>query len=51
MHRFTMGHSPPVAINLNQPRHVPSWSFLDITLANLKVIALMVVVQAEQRAS
>ncbi len=34
----------PQAINLNQPSHILSWSFIDITLANLIVVAVMVVV-------
>ncbi len=31
-------------IDLNHPSHVISWSFIDITLANLIVVAIMVVV-------
>jgi hypothetical protein len=34
----------PMAIDLNHPSHVLSWSFLTITVANLIVIAVMVVI-------
>ncbi|HXP18656.1 MAG TPA: hypothetical protein VN840_03310, partial [Streptosporangiaceae bacterium] len=33
-----------LAINLNVPGHYLSWSFIDISLANLIVIAVMVVI-------
>src|SRR5271166_412767 len=32
------------AIDLNQPGHFLSWSFIDISVANLIVIAVMVVI-------
>src|SRR5258708_37027663 len=44
MHVSVAGHVTPLAINLNQPSHVYHWSFITITLANLIVIAIMVVV-------
>ena len=35
---------PTLAIDLNQPGHFLSWSFIDISVANLIVIAVMVVI-------
>jgi hypothetical protein len=40
VHPFVAG---PLAINLNTPGHYLTWSFIDISLANLIVIAVMVV--------
>jgi len=43
MNPSVVGHAGPLAINLNTPGHYLSWSFIDISLANLIVIAVMVV--------
>ncbi len=44
MSSYAAGQVVPQAINLNQPSHILSWSFIDITLANLIVVAVMVVI-------
>jgi hypothetical protein len=44
MHALTAGLERPAAIGLNQPSDILHWSFIDITLANLIVIAVMVVI-------
>jgi len=37
-------HLGPLAINLNHPGHYLHWSFIDISVANLIVIAVMVII-------
>ena len=37
-------HMSTLAVNLNQPSHTFTWSFITITLANLIVVAIMVVI-------
>jgi Cytochrome b(N-terminal)/b6/petB len=44
MSPFALGHAGPLAINLNAPGTYLHWSFIDISLANLLVIAVMVVI-------
>jgi len=44
MNPSAIGHTVPLAINLNQPGRYLHWSFIDISVANLIVIAVMVVV-------
>src|SRR5262252_4916109 len=44
MNPSAIGHAVPLAINLNQPGHYLHWSFIDISVANLIVIAVMVVI-------
>src|ERR1022692_637785 len=44
MNPSVVGHAGPLAINLNTPGHFLSWSFIDISVANLIVIAVMVVI-------
>jgi hypothetical protein len=39
-----IAHAGPLAINLNHPAHYLTWSFIDISVANLVVIAVMVVI-------
>jgi hypothetical protein len=41
---YAAGRLHPMAIDLNHPSHILSWSFLTITVANLIVIAIMVVI-------
>jgi hypothetical protein len=38
------GHAGPLAINLNTPGRYLTWSFIDISVANLIVIAVMIVI-------
>src|SRR5499427_2676122 len=44
MNPSAIGHAVPLAINLNQPGHYLHWSFIVISVANLIVIAVMVVI-------
>jgi Cytochrome b(N-terminal)/b6/petB len=44
MNPSVVGHAGPLAINLNTPGHFLTWSFIDISVANLIVIAVMVVI-------
>jgi hypothetical protein len=44
MNPSVVGHAGTLAINLNTPGHFLSWSFIDISVANLIVIAVMVVI-------
>jgi len=44
MNPSAIGHTVPLAINLNQPGRYLHWSFIDISVANLIVIAVMVVI-------
>src|SRR6266487_953304 len=44
MNPFAAGHAGPLAINLNTPGHYLTWSFIDISVANLIVIAVMIVI-------
>jgi len=44
MNPSAIGHAVPLAINLNQPGRYLHWSFIDISVANLIVIAVMVVI-------
>ncbi len=44
MRASALHHAGPLAINLNQPGHFLHWSFIDISVANLIVIAVMVVI-------
>ncbi len=44
MYIFAAGGRAAEAIDLNHPSHVLQWSFINITLANLIVIAVMVVI-------
>ncbi len=44
MNPTALGHAGPLAVNLNQPGHYLHWSFIDISVANLIVIAVMVVI-------
>ncbi|MGI9005883.1 MAG: cytochrome b N-terminal domain-containing protein [Streptosporangiaceae bacterium] len=44
MSSITLSHAGPLAINLNSPGTYLHWSFVDISLANLLVIAAMVVI-------
>ncbi len=43
MHSLPL-HAGPLAVNLNDPGRILHWSFIDISLANLIVIAVMVVI-------
>ena len=38
------GHQPPVAIDLNQPGTYVHWSIFDLSVANLVLVAVMVVI-------
>ncbi len=44
MNPTALGHAGPLAINLNQPGHYLQRWFIDISVANLIVIAVMVVI-------
>jgi len=44
MNPSAIGHTVPLAINFNQPGRYLHWSFIDISVANLIVIAVMVVI-------
>jgi hypothetical protein len=44
MNPSAIGHTVPLAINLNNSRAPLHWSFIDISVANLIVIAVMVVI-------
>ena len=44
MSASALQHAGPLAINLDQPGHFLQWSFIDISVANLIVIAVMVVI-------
>ena len=44
MSASALHHVGPLAIDLNQPGHFLHWSFIDISVANLIVIAVMVVI-------
>src|SRR6266571_7217226 len=44
MNPSAIGHATPLAINLNQPGRYLHWSFIDISVANLIVIAVMIVI-------
>ena len=44
MHPLVAGHARPLAIDLNQPGSYLHWSFIDISLANLVLIAAMVII-------
>jgi|HubBroStandDraft_1064217.scaffolds.fasta_scaffold01776_2 hypothetical protein len=44
MHLSVLPHPRPLAINLNQPSTLLHWSIFDVTVANLVLIAVMVVI-------
>jgi Cytochrome b(N-terminal)/b6/petB len=44
MKALLLPHAGPLAINLNNPGHYLTWSFIDISVANLVVIAVMVLI-------
>jgi hypothetical protein len=46
MHPSVMPHSVPLAVDLNQPGTYLHWSIFDISVANLVIIAVMVVIFA-----
>ena len=44
MKSLLLPHAGPLAINLNNPGHYLTWSFIDISVANLVVIVVMVLI-------
>jgi hypothetical protein len=44
MHSALLPHADPVAISLNQPSTLLHWSIFEVTVANLVLIAVMVVI-------
>ena len=44
MHPSVLAHPGPLAVHLNQPGTYLHWSIFDISVANLMVIAVMVVI-------